>query len=188
MPEPRSDYFNPDAFASARVKAGKPLADANALAWRTGYDRLRMAIDAGEHFNFETTLGGESIIAELHRAVSARREVHVLYVGLSSVQLHIERVKKRVARGGHDIPVAKIRERYSRSLANLITLIGKASTIHLFDNSTETVDGAPSAKLVFRMRGRKIVEPPVSELLRTCPEWAKPVAAAAIRAGRTKRR
>jgi predicted ABC-type ATPase len=181
-------YFNPDAFAASLVASGKSIEDANASAWRLGYDRLRMAIDQGAGFAIETTLGGASIIAELHRAMKLRREIHVFYVGLSSVELHVARVKARVARGGHDIPVAKIRERYSKSLANLVTLIGKASSVQLFDNSAETSDGVPSAKLIFRMRRKKIVEPSRSELLTSCPEWAKPIAAAALRAGRTVRR
>jgi predicted ABC-type ATPase len=179
-------YFNPDTFTAALVKGGRGLADANALAWKIGYDRLRRAIDEGAGFAFETTLGGDSIIAELHRALTLRREVQVLYVGLASVELHVARVRARVERGGHDIPVAKIRERYSRSLANLISLIGKASTVQVFDNSTETPDGVPSARLVFRMRGNKIVEPSLSVLLRTCPEWAKPIAAAAIRSAKRR--
>jgi predicted ABC-type ATPase len=188
MSDPASDYFNPDAFASALVSAGKVPADANALAWRTGYERLSAAIDRGDVFTFETTLGGDSVVAELHRALKLRRQVHVVYVGLSSVELHIARVRARVERGGHDIPVAKIRERYPNSLANLVGLVGKATTVQLFDNSAETVDGVPSAKLVFRMRGRMIVEPSVSQLLMACPEWAKPIAAAAIRASRMGRR
>jgi predicted ABC-type ATPase len=181
-------YFNPDTYASALANAGKPLGEANGLAWRFGYDRLRMAIDRGTDFAFETTLGGSSIVAELHRALELGREVHVFYVGLSSVELHVARVRARVARGGHDIPVSKIRERYSRSLANLVTLIGKASTVQLFDNSTETADGAPSAKLVFRMRRKKIVEPSLSKLLIESPEWAKPIVAAAIWASKPERK
>jgi len=149
---------------------------------------LRAAIDQARSFTFETTLGGDSIIAELQRGLKLGREVHVLYVGLSSVDLHIDRVRARVARGGHDVPVAKIRERYSKSLANLITLIGAASTVQVFDNSVETADGVPGARLVFRMRGRKIVEPSRSRLLSTCPEWAKPLAAAAIRVATRGRR
>jgi predicted ABC-type ATPase len=180
-------YFNPDLFAAALVQSGRSVAEANALAWKVGYDRLRTAIDRGAGFAFETTLGGNSIVAELHRALKLRRAVHVLYVGLASVDLHVARVRARVSRGGHDIPVEKIRERYSKSLANLVTLIGKASTVQVFDNSRETPDGVPNARLVFRMRGKKVVEPSPSVLLRTCPDWAKPIAAAAIRAAGTKR-
>jgi predicted ABC-type ATPase len=178
-------YFDPDRFASGLIAAGKAVPEANELAWRLGYDRLRTAIDRGGDFAFETTLGGKSILGELHRALKLRREVRVVYVGLASLELHVARVRARVARGGHDIPLAKIRERYGRSLANLVTLIGKASTVDVFDNSTETTDGAPRAELVFRMRGRRITAPSQAKLLLTCPEWAKPVAAAALRASRS---
>lgn len=175
-------YFNPDRLAAKLIEAGKTVDEANAFAWRIGYDGLRTAIDRGGNFAFETTLGGRSIVGELHRALALRREVHVFYVGLASLELHVARVRARVARGGHDIPPAKIRERYTRSLANLVSLIGKVSTVHVFDNSTEAPDGVPRVRLVFRMRGRKITEPSHSKLLTTCPEWAKPIAAAAIRA------
>jgi predicted ABC-type ATPase len=188
LPEARDGYFNPDTFASRLVGAGKPPLEANAVAWRSGYERLRAAIDRGQSFTFETTLGGDSIIAELLRALKLRRAVRVFYVGLSSVDLHIDRVRARVARGGHDIPVAKIRERYSKSLANLLKLIGAASGVQVLDNSAENADGFPETKLVFRMRGRRIVEPSRARLLATCPEWAKPIAAAAIRAATKGRR
>jgi hypothetical protein len=60
-------------------------------------------------------------------------------------------------------------------------LIGRATAIHVFDNSTETRDGTPAVKLVFRMRGRKIVEPrDLPTLLGRTPDWAKPLVAAAI--------
>jgi predicted ABC-type ATPase len=188
LPEARDGYFNPDTFASRLVGAGKPPAEANAVAWQSGYERLRAAVDRAQSFTFETTLGGASIIAELQRALKLGREVHVFYVGLSSVDLHIARVRARVARGGHDIPVEKIRERYSKSLANLLKLIGTASSVQVFDNSEETADGVPGARLVFRMHGRKIVEPSRARLLATCPEWAKPLAAPALRVATKGRR
>ena len=117
--------IRPGQFALA-VAAGKAVPEANELAWRLGYDRLRTAIDRGDDFAFETTLGGKSILGELHRALKLRREVRVVYVGLASLELHIARVRARAARGRHDIPLVKIRERYGRSLANLVTLIGEA--------------------------------------------------------------
>jgi predicted ABC-type ATPase len=179
-------YFDPDRLAARLIAGGRSSEEANAEAWRLGYGALRTTVDEGGNFAFETTLGGNSIVGELHRALRLGREVHVLYIGLSSPELHVARVRARFARGGHDIPEAKIRERYTKSLANLVTLIGQATTLHVFDNSTETADGVPQAKLVFRMRGRKIVEPALPKLLADAPEWAKPLAAAA-KVGRPSR-
>jgi predicted ABC-type ATPase len=174
-------YFDPDLRAARLAATGLSPQEANAAAWREGYDALRQAVDRGTDFNFETTLGGDSIVRELHRALELRREVHIFYVGLSSPEMHVERVRARVARGGHDIPEARIRERYTKSLANLISLIGKATSLHVFDNSIESRTGLPKAKLVFRMKRTRIVEPVKEMLLRETPEWAKPLVAAALR-------
>ena len=174
-------YFNPDLFARRLVEAGTPPAAANAAAWKAGFNGLRRAIDQQDDFTFETTLGGTSIVQELHRAIAKRCKLRVWYVGLSSPELHIQRVQARVRRGGHDIPEARIRERYSRSLANLVSLIGKAAEIHVFDNSEETLTGLPAPRLVFRMSGKRIVEPDMQTLMQRTPEWAKPAVAAALR-------
>lgn len=176
-----AEYFNPDLLARKLVVAGLAPEEANAQAWKTGLEGLRHAIARNEDFNFETTLGGRSITQELHRAIDEGLDVRIWYVGLESSDLHIARVLARVKRGGHDIPVAKIRERYSKSLANLVSLIGKAAEIHVYDNTRETPDGSPAAKLVFRMRKRTLTAPDRATLLRTTPDWAKPLAAAALR-------
>lgn len=173
-------YYNPDTRTRELVAAGLDLPDANAQSWRGGYDALRRAIDRGESFTLETTLGGNSICQELHRAAKAGQDVRIAYIGLASPELHIERVRARVARGGHDIPEAKIRQRYTRSLHNLISLIGVATELYVFDNSRETDDGSPSVRRVLEMKGRLIIRPSADKLGAT-PEWAKPIVAAAFR-------
>ena len=181
------EFFNPDIFATRLIGKGKTTDDANSIAWKLGYDALRNAVDRNESFAFETTLGGESITQETRRAVDLKREVHIFYVGLESPAQHIDRVRARVARGGHDIPGSKIRERYVKSLIHLMRLIGKVTTLAVFDNSLDSPDGTPRAKLVFRMKGTRIVEPDRKTLLRSTPEWAKPLVASAYRAAARKR-
>jgi predicted ABC-type ATPase len=173
-------YFDPDLRAADLRTTGQSPEQANAVAWREGYDALRSAVDRGTDFNFETTLGGDSIVRELHRAVDLGQEVHVFYVGLASPELHIERVRARVVRGGHDIPEAKIRERFLKSLANLVSLIGRATSVHILDNSDESPMGAPQAKVILRMRKTRITESNRETLLTRTPEWAKPLVAAAL--------
>lgn len=184
-------YYNPDERTRELLAAGFDLAEANSQAWLDGLNALRTAIERGESFTFETTLGGRSICSELHRAVAEGLEVHVYYVGLVSPELHIERVRARVARGGHDIPEQKIRERYTKSFANLVGLVGVVDELHLYDNSEETADGRPRARRIMRMEGPRIVEPALEELLQSTTEWAKPIVTAAITAhesGRPKKR
>jgi predicted ABC-type ATPase len=175
-------YFNPDPIAKAIVdKDGLTLAEANARAWNLGFEGLNRSIERNQDFSFETTLGGNSITQALLRAAASGLDVYIFYVGLDSPQRHIDRVTARVMRGGHPIPAEKIRERYPKSLANLIKLLACAREVRVYDNSDESADGKPRARLVLSMSRRRIVKPTVEELIVATPEWAKPVVAAAIR-------
>lgn len=175
-------YFNPDVAAKAMVdKDGLTLAEANARAWNLGFELLTRSIERNEDFSFETTLGGNSMTQALMRAASAGLEVCIFCVGMDSPERHIARVAARVILGGHPIPAAKIRERYPKSLANLIKLLACATEVRIYDNSDESADGTPRARLVLSMSRQRIVKPALDELVATAPDWAKPVAAAAIR-------
>ena len=175
-------YFNPDLAAKAIMERDDvTLAEANARAWNLGFELLNRSIDDKQNFSFETTLGGNSITQALLRAAANGLDVFIFYVGLDSPEKHIARVAARVARGGHPIPAQKIRERYPKSLTNLIKLLAYASEVRIYDNSEESTDGTPRARLALSMSRRRIVKPRLDELLITAPEWAKPVAAAAVR-------
>ena len=183
------EYFNPDVRARQLVVAGVAPEEASAEAWKIGFVTLRRSIANKQDFSFETTLGGRSVTEELHAAIEHGLDVCIYYVGLESPEMHIERVRARVQRGGHDIPIAKIRERYPKSLSNLVSFIGKAAEIHVYDNSRENGDGSPAARLILRMHERKLIYPDRVTLLTTTPDWAKPIAAAALKvaAGRKKK-
>ncbi len=172
-------YFNPDEYTRDLVAIGLPLDQANVLAWRKGYDGLQRAIDQNQNFAFETTLGGASITIELLRALALGRRVTLLYVGLASPELHVQRVAERVARGGHDIPEAKIRERFDNSRANLLKFIGTRAEIRVWDNSHQTADGKPAPVEVFRIQNRKLLIPRGDEVAQTV-SWAQPLVAKAL--------
>src|SRR5687767_15084451 len=110
--ESGAEYFNPDE-AARRIRAELPELDqteANSRAWREGIHLLERAIAERKTYAFETTLGGKSVRRLLRGAADAGLELRIGYVGLSSPELHIARVRARVEKGGHDIPEAKIRE------------------------------------------------------------------------------
>jgi predicted ABC-type ATPase len=120
-------------------------------------------------------------MALLEMALSVGIEVRVWYAGLKSPELHIARVRARVARGGHDIPDAKIRERYDQSRLNLIQLLPMLTELRVFDNSDEAdphTDVAPEPKMLLHMRTGKLVD---SCDLKNVPDWAKPILAAAMK-------
>jgi predicted ABC-type ATPase len=176
-----ADYFNPDEVTRDHLAAhpGITLETANSWAWTEGTRLLERAIVERRDFTFETTLGGNTITALLERAVESGLHVHVWYVGLDSPELHLARVRARVAKGGHDIPEAKIRERYDRSRTNLVRLLPKLNSLHLYDNSEEgdPAREGPKPKLILHVGDGRILEScPLDEV----PHWAKLIVEAAV--------
>jgi predicted ABC-type ATPase len=62
-------------------------------------------------------------------------EIRLIYVLLNSLQHHVERVKMRIAKGGHAVPDDKIRKRYRLSLEQLPWFLEQADVAWLLDNS-----------------------------------------------------
>jgi predicted ABC-type ATPase len=177
-------WFNPDTYArELMAQLGLDLAEANARAWEYGRLHLEAAIAQGTNHAFETTLGGRTISDLLLKATQTH-DVVMLFCGLSSPEQHIERVRSRVANGGHDIPETKIRERWIGSRANLIKLMPRLAHLQVFDNSAEALPGEdiPDPVLVLEMVGGRMVfpEPQNAPALMATPEWARPVVQAAI--------
>jgi predicted ABC-type ATPase len=180
----RVEYFNPDE-AARRILAANPgisQTQANGAAWHEGKRLLERAIAERLDFAFETTLGGRTITALLERATSRGFEVRIWYVGLNGPELHIARVRARVAKGGHDIPEPRIRERYDASRLNLIRLLPSLSELWVYDNSKDAdpdAGVAPEPRLVLHVRHGAVVGP---RDLALTPEWAKAIVAAVMKA------
>ena len=183
-------WFNPDAFArELKAATGWDQETANAHAWQEGMRRLDEAIAKGLNHAFETTLGGKTVTAKILEATRTH-DVLIWFCGLSSPELHIARVKARVAAGGHPIPEEKIRERYPLAQLNLIKLMRHVAYIKVYDNSAEAgTDGVvPDPLLVLEMENRKVVFPARDDLetLQRAPQWSKSILEAALRGGPTR--
>jgi predicted ABC-type ATPase len=177
------EYFNPDEATRLILSRNPNITqeEANSAAWKQGKRLLERAIEERLDFAFETTLGGNTITSLLEKALSAGIEVRIAYIGLNSPELHIERVRSLVARGGHDVPEARIRDRYHNSRINLVRLLPTLAELRVYDNSKEAdpeTGVAPEPLLIVHMVGGKIVGS--CDLLQA-PEWAKPILAAAVR-------
>jgi predicted ABC-type ATPase len=177
-----TDYFNPDE-ATRSILAANPgiaLDDANSLAWSEGKRLLERAVRERRSLAFETTLGGNTIPRLLEQAADTGLVVRMWFVALESPELHLARVRARVARGGHGIPEDKIRERYDRSRRNLIRLLPKLTSLLVYDNSEEADPAVtiPQPRLILHVEEARIVETcPPDEV----PMWARPIFLAALR-------
>lgn len=102
-------------------------------------DQVRRAMVArGESFCMETVFSdpvGDKIDF-LHQAQRAGYAIFLIYIGLSDVALSIARVVQRTEVGGHDVPDAKLLERFPRTLENLRRAVPFVDVALLFDNSS----------------------------------------------------
>jgi predicted ABC-type ATPase len=183
-------FYNPDEaarkimVANTHLNPRPTISEVSAAAWSQGRTLLERAIDQHLNFAFETTLGGQTMTELLERAAGEGLAVHVWFAGLDDVELHIERVRQRVMRGGHDIPRVKIVERYDSGRKNLARLLPQLVSVRVYDNSVQADPGqgvTPAPRLLLHCVERKIVSPTrLRSLLADTPEWAKPVVAAAL--------
>jgi predicted ABC-type ATPase len=128
------EYVNADAIASGL----SPLNPAS-MAMQSGrlmLERLQTLAEAGVDFAFETTLAARTFAPFLNGCKLRGYTINLIYLWLPSADLAVERVAKRVASGGHNIPVAVVRRRYERGLKNLVELYLPISDgWMIFDNS-----------------------------------------------------
>ncbi len=177
-------WFNPDTFARELAAAtGCSMSEANAEAWQDGMRRLDDALAQGRSHAFETTLGGNTVPARIAEAARTH-DVLMWFCGLASAEQHIARVRARVAAGGHDIPEAAIRARWTRARENLIALMPVLAQLQVYDNSVDVARGraVPDPVLLLEMVDGVRVVPDADDLtaLAATPDWAKPLLEAAL--------
>jgi predicted ABC-type ATPase len=131
--------INPDALAKRirDIERMDPV-PANVEAVQRIERWLYSSIDAHQAVGVETVLSTPKYRALVLAAKKRRFAVRLIYVLLNSAQLNIERVRLRVAKGGHDVPTDKIVERRARSLAQLPWFLRQSDDAWLFDNSGES--------------------------------------------------
>lgn len=115
--------FNPESVA---LEAGRIM-----------LQRIDELLSRGVDFAFETTLSTRSYVSLVKRARQKGYEVTLLFFWLSSPQMAMERVAKRVSRGGHNIPVDVIERRYYRGIRNLVYLYMPLCDKWLIANNTD---------------------------------------------------
>lgn len=96
------------------------------------------------------TIGVETVLStdKYRRLVTAAREAgyrtRMLYVLLDSADRQVERVRLRVATGGHDVPEEAIRRRRARSFEQLAWFADAMDACDVYDNSTGVPELAAS--------------------------------------------
>ena len=109
-----SQFVNSDEFAKS-LSPFSPDA-ASIQASKLMLLKMNYLFRRNEDFAIETTLATRSLKRMIIRAHEQGYAVTILYFWLNSPELAIERVRARVAAGGHNIPEPTIRRRYTSGL------------------------------------------------------------------------
>jgi predicted ABC-type ATPase len=125
--------IDPDAIAR-EIDPIKPE-KAAVQAGRTAIERTQKYIDKSLSFGVETTLSGRNYLKLMKSLKEIGWTVHLIYIGIDNPETNIRRVRERVERGGHTVPMDDIRRRYERSLDNLAKAIVIADLVTIYDNS-----------------------------------------------------
>lgn len=90
-----------------------------------------------ESFVFETVLSDPvgNKVAFLENAAASGYNVVLCFVGIPNATVSDERVAMRVSQGGHDVPAAKLKARFARTLKNLKAAMRSLPVVLIFDNS-----------------------------------------------------
>ncbi|MEW6360172.1 MAG: zeta toxin family protein [Planctomycetota bacterium] len=127
-------FVNADLVA-AGLSPFAPVQAASAAA-RIVLKRIHELATTGDDFAFETTLTGRSYISFLRKLRDSGYAVHMFYLGIPSVELALSRIADRVQRGGHNVPEADVRRRFTRSSQNLFSVYRNlVDCLYFFDNS-----------------------------------------------------
>lgn len=106
-------------------------------AGRLMLKRIDELINSNQDFSFETTLSTRSFINTIEFAKSKGYYITLIFFWLESIELAKDRVKKRVAEGGHNIESDVIERRYKAGIKNLFKLyFNKVDSLLIYDNST----------------------------------------------------
>lgn len=123
------DIIDPDAIARSMTPGNA------AHAAREALHRRRDALAASRSHLVETTLAGSGILRHMEAARRVGYRIVLHYVSVGSPDQALDRIRNRVALGGHDVPEADARRRFVRSHANLPVAMAWADLILLYDNT-----------------------------------------------------
>jgi predicted ABC-type ATPase len=165
-------YVNPDFIAQ------RELGDWNdpeivLRAAQIATERREACLRDGRSLAFETVFSSPDKIDFVRRAIAAGFFVRLFFVGTDGPAINAARVARRMLEGGHEVPIRKILDRWSRSITSCATVACEIDRLYLYDNSVDDRE----AQLVLRAtegRVARAYDPP--------RPWMEPIVARLVQA------
>lgn len=104
-------------------------------ASRIAMSLLNDYISKNVTFHQETTLSGNAVLKYIKKAKAKGFNIRLYFVGVENVQVSLDRVAKRVEKGGHGIDENLIRKRFEAMPDNLKNILPYCDTASFYDNT-----------------------------------------------------
>jgi predicted ABC-type ATPase len=109
-------------------------------AGRIALARVARLIQARKTFAWETTLSGRTAKGWVQKAKDAGYFIRLVFIWIQSLEESIDRIRRRVREGGHDVPAQDVRRRFLKTIKNFFNdFCPLADAWKLFDNSKESL-------------------------------------------------
>ncbi len=133
-------YYNPDSVTTwlrgRHEYRGLGLDEVNKRAADKLMEFLLITLETTDgSVCVETVLSTDKYRSVVQTAQAHRRKFGFVYIGLESAEQAVQRVKERVAMGGHDVPEDKVRKRWTGSLQQLPWFAARADKMLVFSNA-----------------------------------------------------
>lgn len=113
--EMRFVFVNADEIARTLVLEGGVQNRSDMRAGRLMLGRIDVLVNAGTHLAIETTLATLTYAHKIPAWRGRGYNVSLVYLRLNSVAESLDRVRRRVEAGGHNIPPEVIERRFNKS-------------------------------------------------------------------------
>lgn len=131
------DWNSPEAVLKAVVRA---------------QEIREKCLQTGQSMLIESVFSAPDKLDFIRRAKGAGFFIRFFFIGTDSPEINASRVARRVLHGGHEVPIAKIISRYSKSIANASEALLTADRGYVYDNSV--TDRNP--RILFRARNGEV--------------------------------
>jgi len=120
--------LSPFSPRSAAIRAGRLV-----------LEQIHRLADKGVDFAFETTLSGKSYLPFLDELNKKGYAISIFFLWIPNAELAMNRIKDRVAAGGHDVPAIDVKRRFQRGVYNFVNYYKPLADEWLLFNNAEAV-------------------------------------------------
>ena len=114
LPQRKLEFLNADEIA--KEISPNAIDKVPISAGKVYFKRLAQYFSERKSFAVESTLSGNNIVRIIDKARAQNYKTELVYLFLPNCMDCIERVKKRVQNGGHNVPAEDIIRRYYKSV------------------------------------------------------------------------